>query len=45
MQKALPSVSELLEAGRLVRQPADVRALREALQLAARDINAADANR
>ena len=29
----------------MVRQPADVRALREALQLAARDINAADANR
>ena len=41
----MPSVAELLEAGRLVRQPADVRALREALVLAARDINAADANR
>ena len=29
----------------MVRQPADVRALREALELAARDIQAADANR
>jgi hypothetical protein len=41
----LPSVAELLAAGRLVPQAADMRALREALELAARDIQAADANR
>jgi hypothetical protein len=45
VQHALPSVAELLEAGRLVRQEADVRALGEALEVAARDIEAADANR
>lgn len=45
MHKALPSIADLLEAGRLVPQPADLRALREALELSARDIQAADANR
>lgn len=45
MQRGLASVAELLEAGRLVPQAADLRALREALELAARDIQAADANR
>lgn len=45
VERGLPTIAELLEAGRLVPQPPDVRALGEALVLAARDIQAADSNR
>jgi hypothetical protein len=45
MQRELPSIAELVEAGRLIPQAPDAHALREALAAASRDLLASDANR
>ena len=45
MQRDLPSIADLVEAGRLIPQAPDARALGDALAAASRDLLAADANR
>lgn len=45
MQVDLPSIAELVEAGRLIPQRPDAHALGEALATASRDLLASDANR